>query len=281
MATLHYMLTNPIYIGKVRCKGKVFTGEHAAIVDDEVFAQVQRLLARNKRCGGEVRNRSGAMLSHLLWCKACGTPMIHSYSEKPNQRRYHYYVCSHAQKRGWDKCPHPSIPANEIEAFVVDEIRAMGRDEEIARQVVEDSRAIRAGEIDEKDRQHRLLRQELARRQRELQAAVARTDAPATPVRLAALQEQIDAAALEVEVAGDELEVLRNSVLTEDDIVQACRSFSPVWDTLTSKEQWRLLMLVIARVEFDAGAGTISITFHPNGIKALNQETAAKEAATA
>lgn len=42
-------------------------------------------------------------------------------------KRYRYYVCSGAQKRGWSTCPAPSIPAAEIERFVVDEIRAMAR----------------------------------------------------------------------------------------------------------------------------------------------------------
>src|SRR5262249_37373434 len=36
--------------------------------------------------------------------------------------RYHYYVCAGAQKRGWQSCPAPSIPAGTIEQLVVDEI---------------------------------------------------------------------------------------------------------------------------------------------------------------
>ena len=280
MTTLHYLLTNPVYLGQVRHHGQVYPGEHEAIVAEATFAEVQRLLARNKRCGGELRNRSGAMLSHLLWCKACGTPMIHSYSQK-NSRRYHYYVCSHAQKRGWAKCPQPSIPANEIESFVIDEIRALGRDEALVRQVVEESTRIRDAQIAEKDQHHRLLRQEVTRRHRELQNAVAHAGVPTAPARLVALQEQIDAAACEADAARAELESLRGSVLTEAEITQACRSFGPVWDTLTSKEQWRLLMLVVERVEYDANAGTISISFHPNGIRSLNQAPVTEENATA
>jgi hypothetical protein len=40
-------------------------------------------------------------------------------------------LCTNAQKRGWSVCPSPSIPAGEIEQFVVEEIRAIGRDAEI------------------------------------------------------------------------------------------------------------------------------------------------------
>jgi hypothetical protein len=43
-------------------------------------------------------------------------------------KRYRYYVCSAAQKKGWQTCPSKSIPAGEIERFVVDQIRCVGRD---------------------------------------------------------------------------------------------------------------------------------------------------------
>jgi site-specific DNA recombinase len=275
--SLHNLLTNPIYLGKVRHHGKVYPGQHDPIVDEDTFARVQRLLARNRRCGGELRNRSGSMLSHLLWCKACGTRMIHSYSVS-NNRRYRYYVCTHAQRRGWAKCPQPSLPANEIESFVIDEIRAVGRDEELVRRVVEESQRVRAAEIVEKDKHCRLLHQDLDALKKGMESLSLRADLPTSASRLAALHERIDATTRDLETASEELENLREGVLTENEITTACREFNPVWDTLTSKEQWRLLMLVIERVEYDANEGTVSITFHPNGIKALNEERAAKGA---
>ena len=51
--------------------------------------------------------------------------MIHTYTSK-GRRRYRYYVCTSAQKQGWDGCPSKSIPALEIEQFVVKEIQRTG-----------------------------------------------------------------------------------------------------------------------------------------------------------
>src|SRR5260370_15989104 len=42
-------------------------------------------------------------------------------------RRYRYYTCVHAQKRGWDQCPSKSIPGGPMEAFVVEQIRGIAR----------------------------------------------------------------------------------------------------------------------------------------------------------
>lgn len=125
---LYQLLTNVAYIGKVRYKDEVHHGEHQPIVDADVFAQVEALLQRNGRSGGRaVRNKQGALLRGLLRCAACKCAMNHAYSAKDG-RQYRYYVCYRAQQHGWQSCPAPSVPAGEIERFIVNEIKAVGRD---------------------------------------------------------------------------------------------------------------------------------------------------------
>ena len=43
--------------------------------------------------------------------------------------------------------------------------------------------------------------------------------------------------------------------------------FDGVWAALTSREQARVLNLLVERVEHDGQAGNVSITFRPTGIK--------------
>jgi site-specific DNA recombinase len=55
---LFKLLTNRIYLGKITYKDEVHEGEHPAIVDEEIFERVQRMLKRNGRTGGaHVKNR--------------------------------------------------------------------------------------------------------------------------------------------------------------------------------------------------------------------------------
>jgi hypothetical protein len=42
-------------------------------------------------------------------------------------RRYQYYTCVSAQQRGWHTCPSKSVPAGEIERFVVEQVRNAAR----------------------------------------------------------------------------------------------------------------------------------------------------------
>ncbi|MFC1573207.1 zinc ribbon domain-containing protein, partial [Candidatus Eisenbacteria bacterium] len=51
----------------------------------------------------------------------------HGYT-KQGSRRYRYYTCQRAMKRGRADCPTKSIPAPEIEKFVVGKIRSIKRD---------------------------------------------------------------------------------------------------------------------------------------------------------
>ena len=126
--SLYRLLTNIAYIGKVRFHQEVYPAEHMPIVNEVVWHRVQEALRRNGRNGGRlVRNKYGALLKGLLRCKPCDSAMTHTYTAKGN-RRYRYYVCLNAQKRGWENCPTKSVPAAEIERYVVDRIRAVGQD---------------------------------------------------------------------------------------------------------------------------------------------------------
>jgi site-specific DNA recombinase len=87
--SLHRLLTNVAYVGKVRYKDEVHDGEQAAIVDPGVFQRVQALLRRNGSTGGApVRNKFGALLKGLLRCVPCGCAMTPSHTTKKGTKRY-------------------------------------------------------------------------------------------------------------------------------------------------------------------------------------------------
>jgi site-specific DNA recombinase len=135
--TLHKLLTNVAYIGKVGFEGKLFDGEHKHIVDDELFQQVQNHLGRNTNKGqGKVRNKLGALLKGLVQCGSCGGVMIHTYVQKKNTR-YLYYVCATAHQRGWNKCETRSVSAPELEGAVINALRNCARDPGVLSEVLQ------------------------------------------------------------------------------------------------------------------------------------------------
>ena len=123
-ASLHYLLTNVTYLGRVKFEGRIYQGDHQAIVSEDIFGCVQELLSQNRRAGHRAQsNGCRGLLEGLLYCAPCDARMIHTYTAK-GSRRYRYYVCASAQKRGWDSCPSKSVPAEEIERFIWREVAA-------------------------------------------------------------------------------------------------------------------------------------------------------------
>src|SRR5215813_2989468 len=72
-AALVRLLSNVLYLGEVNHKGKVYPGEHKAIVNRAIWSQANELLQSRAR-GSErrKRNRHGAILQGLLQCGHCG-----------------------------------------------------------------------------------------------------------------------------------------------------------------------------------------------------------------
>jgi site-specific DNA recombinase len=126
--TLHQLLANIVYLGKVRYKSEVHAGEHAAIVDADTWHKVETLLRHNgERSRSSVRTRFDALLKGLLRCVPCGCAMTPAHTRR-GSRRYQYYTCVGAQQRGWHTCPSKSVPAGEIERFVVEHVRNAGKE---------------------------------------------------------------------------------------------------------------------------------------------------------
>jgi site-specific DNA recombinase len=125
--SLYQLLTNVSYNGQVRYKNEVHPGEQPAIVDPGKWQEVQALLAHNGQAQAVAqRTRSRALLQGLLRCRPCGCAMTPAHVTRGN-RRYRYYTCSAAQKKGWHTCPSKSVPALKLERYVLDQIAPHAR----------------------------------------------------------------------------------------------------------------------------------------------------------
>jgi ribosomal protein L34E len=91
------------------------------------WEKVQRLLRQNaKTAGSFLRNKHGALLKGLLRCKACDAAMVQMVSRK-GPKLHRYYVCTRAQKRGYDQCPTGTILAGALERQVCDHLQQLAK----------------------------------------------------------------------------------------------------------------------------------------------------------
>jgi site-specific DNA recombinase len=268
--SLYALLTNPLYIGKVKHKDDVFAGEHEAIIAADIFQKVQALLQRNGRTGGvEVRNKYGALLRGLLICGNCDHTMVHNFTGRGG-KRYRYYTCTHAIKNGRKKCQSGSLPAAEIERVVVDQIRCIADDPALRNEVLQQAQAKLDAELNELGTERRRVEKELAWHHAEiLKLAVDGAASSATTARIADLHDQVARGETRLAELRNDIAEREKDQLNAADIEAAFADFDSIWESLTPREQAQLIALLVARVEFDAAGSTIEISFHPSAIKAL------------
>jgi site-specific DNA recombinase len=278
---LHRLLTNVAYVGRVRYKGEVHPGEHPPLVDAAAFQRAQQVLAHNgPALGPPARQRPGALLKGLLRCGPCGCAMTPSHAAKGG-RRYRYYTCVAAQKRGWHTCPSKSVPAAEIEALVVEQVREVGRDPALLRGALAQARQQGQGRAAELEAEGRALEHDLTRWQGELHllSGQLRPGADNGPlvVRLAELQERVALIAGRAQKVRAQIQAVHEGLIDEDEAVTALSLFDPLWQQLSPGEQARVLGLLVRRVDYDGARGRVAITFHTNGLKALADEWAGRQ----
>jgi site-specific DNA recombinase len=270
-SSLQRLLVNVIYIGRISHKENVYQGEHQGIIDEGLFSQVKSLLKMNRRSGGPHRNKYDAMLKGLVRCKHCGCAMTHHYVLKDN-KRYQYYVCINAQKRGWSQCISPSLPAFELEEFVIGQIRSLRKGDMFLSEVLGKAQAKLYADVDQHQTVLKTSENEMRQMLRSLGeiSAQAAYDSHAAD-KLAQLQERIHQKEQAMTVLNEKIIAARRRMVDTDEMTGAMEAFDPIWKSLTPGEQIRLIRLLVQQVEYDGQNQDVTVTFHPTGIKSLTQ----------
>jgi site-specific DNA recombinase len=127
---VYRMLNNKVYVGEAVHKGTSYPGEHKAIIDREVWDKVHTILTESPRKrAANTRADTPALLKGLLYGPD-GAAFSPTHTRKGG-RLYRYYVSQTVLKHGAGSCPVSRVPAGEIEAAVIDQLRAVFRQPEI------------------------------------------------------------------------------------------------------------------------------------------------------
>jgi hypothetical protein len=127
---LYRILNNRAYIGEAVHKGTGYAGEHQRLIDQRSWEQAQSILQRSPRLrANNTRTETPALLKGLLYGPD-GAAFSPTHTRK-GDRLYRYYVSQTVLKHGAGKCPVARVPAAEIEAAVIGQIRGMLRAPEV------------------------------------------------------------------------------------------------------------------------------------------------------
>jgi DNA invertase Pin-like site-specific DNA recombinase len=127
---LYRVLNNRVYLGEAVHKGTSYPAEHESIIEADLWDRVHALIKgsphtkRTRQLG-----RTPALLKGLLFCPS-GAAMTPSHTRR-HGKLYRYYTSTDCLKRARASSLLQRIPAAEIEAVVVAQIKTMLQSPEI------------------------------------------------------------------------------------------------------------------------------------------------------
>jgi DNA invertase Pin-like site-specific DNA recombinase len=116
--TLYHLLSNPLYIGKIAHKGKLYDGMHEAIVDSATWDRTRQLLRHNGVTRRRQKNLSSGRMLHGKLAAEDGRLYTPTHSAKGGRRYFYYTLLSQAGATRTVR----RLPAAEIEARVIDSL---------------------------------------------------------------------------------------------------------------------------------------------------------------
>lgn len=268
---VHMLLRNAVYIGKVNYRGELYEGEHEAIVDEVIFAQVQHSLSE-KACGrGKRRGRNPQYLVQgIIFCGLCGQRMTTTAS---TQGAYRYYMCiGRRERRANTACDHPAVQAQVLEKVVVERIGKLCSNAEIRARIALQMQRSEAEMVEPLnleqaaiDSRRAVLRAEAERLMDAITNESAGPGSRLLAERLGAVEGELNQLQSQSWALEGKRRALRAEVERVQQTVSILEVFDEAWAAFNDKERQELVQLLVERVEVNEPDGKLEIRFHELG----------------
>jgi DNA invertase Pin-like site-specific DNA recombinase len=124
---IYKLLCNRTYLGELRHKEEWFKGEHQPLIEPSTWEAVQSILSTNSRTrGNHTRAKTPFLLKGLIF-GADGRAMTAAWTRKGTGKMYRYYIHMRDTKEHAGASGLPRLPAIELEANVVEQLRRILR----------------------------------------------------------------------------------------------------------------------------------------------------------
>lgn len=109
---IHRILTDVRYAGKVYYCGKIYNGQHKAIVSMADIQKAKKTIEKNNK-GADRSRKHNWFLAGLVYCLECESLMTGELHIKKSGRKFYYYRCLGSKNRGKD-CNQPYASMSKI-----------------------------------------------------------------------------------------------------------------------------------------------------------------------
>jgi site-specific DNA recombinase len=258
-ADIQRLLSNVVYVGRVRFDNAEYAGSHQAIIEEDRFLAVQQLLLAKKdkpRRGDQVQQET--LLLGVLRCDFCGAAYTSSFVNKKAKngatRRYYYYKCTTKSKSEAAACAGADLRADLIDQAFVSYFRRLAQEPERLQSVVRAAeKAATSGTGGLESERNRVAKQ-LAAAERDSATLVDRLTDPefagfrTIKKRLAELEQLQRQLAARITDLTLQLRDRREGTLSIEEVRAAFANFDELWDKLTFEERQYAVRLLVKQV---------------------------------
>ena len=128
------LLTNKRYIGENHFKDIVMPDSIPAIVDKDLFEEVQLKIKKNSRAPARHKAEDDYLLTTKLFCGICGAMMFGECGTGRNKVVHHYYKCATAKR--FKTCKKKTVRKEWLEDLVVAETMKLIQDDAVIDAIV-------------------------------------------------------------------------------------------------------------------------------------------------
>jgi site-specific DNA recombinase len=269
--SVYSIVTDPKYAGFIAHKGKLYPGEHQAILEQRLFDKAKAVLNANQTFTHKHQLRRFALLRRMLHCGHCGNRVMPTWTTL-HGREFRYYCCAQRVREGYDKCPLPSLPAGEIEPVVIDQLRALFRHPDV---IARTYREVRKQGAKGQDQATLARLEDLRGRHEQTQKAI-RALLNTGDAKSGFLADELKRLNSELKTLAMEMQELEQPGAGQVEpvelsrVTESLRALDPVWDVLIPEEQQRIIQLLVEKITVSRTG--IEVRFRANGIEQIVQE---------
>ncbi|RII34776.1 recombinase family protein [Clostridium chromiireducens] len=110
----------------------VAVSKHEGIIDSENWLKVQKIYAGNSDKFIVSARSHNALLTGILKCEKCGSPMriMHGPVSKKSGTKLYYYACTLKKDSKGSRCENPNGKVDQIDPIIINAIKDLGKNKE-------------------------------------------------------------------------------------------------------------------------------------------------------
>ncbi|CAM3045691.1 recombinase family protein [Hathewaya histolytica] len=241
--------------------------KHEGVIESSKWLEIQSTLKNNKAKAPRLGKTHNALLTGLIRCDKCGSPMtvIHGSKDKNGNTRF-YYACSMKIDSKGTRCNNQNVRSIDVESAVIKELKKVTKDNGLLVKELSKAREEVASQIDNSN-ELILLNNSLKTKETSIENLIKQLSQNSSSTAAKYIINEIEKNEYEINEIKEKISVIsskaeknKNVDINIDFLIKQLQSFSTLIDSTDDVEQKKfLLSCVLDRITWNGDTGNIDV----------------------